>query len=81
MDKIIGKLAHYFDHIGVAAFLLKSPLAIGDTIKIKGNKTDFTQTITSMQIEHKPVEKAKKGDDIAIKVDQPAKEGDSVFKV
>jgi len=34
-----------------------------------------------MQIEHEQVEKAKKGDEVAIKVDQPTKEGAEVYKV
>lgn len=34
-----------------------------------------------MQIDRQPVEKAKKGDDVAIKVDQKVKEGEEVEKV
>ena len=75
--KIIGKVSHYFDKIGVAALVLTGPLAIGDTVKIG----DLTQVINSMQIEKVTVEKAKKGDDVAIKVDQKVKEGDEVEKV
>ena len=81
LEKSAGKVAHYFDHISVAALILKAPLAVGDLIKIKGHNKEFTQTITSMQVNHKPVMKGKKGDDVAIKVDQPVREKDEVFKV
>ncbi len=81
MAKSVGKVAHYFDKIGVVALMLTAPLKAGDTVKIKGKKTDFTQIITSMQIDHQAVEKAKKGEDVAIKVDQAAKEGDEVIKI
>lgn len=79
--KIIGKVSHYFDKIGVAALVLTGPMAIGDTVKISGHGKDFTQEISSMQIEHETVEKGKKGDDVAIKVDFPVKEGMEVEKV
>ena len=75
--KVIGKVSHYFDKIGVAALVLTGPLTVGDTVKIG----DLTQVISSMQIERVPVEKAKKGDDVAIKVDQKVKEGEEVEKV
>lgn len=81
MSKSIGKVHHYYDKIGVAALVVTGPLKIGDTVKIAGHNLAFNQTIGSMQIEHAQVEKAKKGDDVAIKVDQPVKEGDEVFKV
>ncbi len=75
--KVIGKVSHYFDKIGVAALVLTGPLTVGDTVKIG----DLTQVISSMQIERVPVEKAKKGDDVAIKVDQKVKEGNIVEKI
>ena len=74
----IGKVSHYFDKISVAALTLTGPLAIGDMVKISGHGKELMQKIESMQIEMKPVEKAKKGDDVAIKVDQAVKEGDQV---
>lgn len=77
MTKVIGKVSHYFDKIGVAALLLTGSLAMGDTVKIG----ELTQVVNSMQIDRQPVEKAKKGDDVAIKVDQKVKEGQEVEKV
>ena len=79
--KTIGKVHHYFDKIGVAALFLTSPLAVGDTVKISGHDKELTQTVESMQVEHEQVLKAKKGDDVAIKVDQEVKEGDVVERV
>lgn len=81
MVKSLGKIKHFFDKIKVAALVLKGPLKIGDKIKIKGHGKEFLQKITSMQIEHKPIEKAGKNKDVAFKVDQEVKEGDEVIKV
>ncbi len=77
----VGKVSHYFDKIGVAALTLTGPLAVGDTVKISGHGAEFTQKVESMQVEHEQVEKAKKGDDVAIKVYQKVKEGDEVERV
>jgi CxxC motif-containing protein len=51
---------------------------VGDTVKIAGHGAEVVQTISSMQIDKAAIEKAKKGDDVAIKVDQPVKAGDEV---
>ena len=80
-EERIGFVSHYFNKIGVAAVVLEGELAVGDTIHIKGNATDFTQKLKSMQIEHKSVEHAKKNDDIAIKVKEYTRERDVVYKV
>lgn len=77
----IGQITHYFDHINVAAVTLTEPLHVGDTIHILGPSTDFRQTVTSMQIEHQPVEKANPGDDVGLKVIQKVHAHDKVFKL
>lgn len=80
-EKLIGRVAHYYDRIGVIALKLGDTLKVGDTLRIEGGTTSFLQKVQSMQIEHKPVQKAKKGDDVGIKVDQKAREGYRVYKV
>ena len=79
--KAVGKVAHYYDSLGVAAIDLSDKLKIGDEIRIKGSTTDFTQKVTSMQVEHKPVKEAKKGDSIGIKVEDKVRVNDLVYKV
>ena len=80
-EKEIGKITHFFDKIGVAVIELNSTLKVGDTIKIKGNTTDFEQDVDSMQVEHEQVDTAKKGDAIGIKVADRARPGDKVYLV
>jgi putative protease len=82
MEKLIGKIAHYFNKINVGIIeITDGELKIGDTIHIKGHTSDFNQQITSMQMEHQSIEKAKKGDAIGIKVDSQVHEHDQVFLV
>ena len=81
-DVKVGKVTHYYDKIGVAILkLTDGELKLGDQIKISKGDSEFTQTVTSMQIEHQPIEKAKKGDVIGLKVDQPVKENAEVYLI
>ena len=80
--KLIGEVTHYFSNIGVAVIRLSAPLSVGDTIRIAGGEeTDFKQTVESMEIEHKKIKKAKKGDEAGLKVTEKVREGYKVYKV
>lgn len=78
--KLIGRVTHYFGNIGVAAIKLSAPLAQGDSVRIEGGETAFSQEVGSMQVDHKPVARAKKGDEIGLKVKKKAREGYRVYK-
>ena len=80
-EDIIGKVTHYFPHVRAAVIKLKAPLAVGDLIKIKGHTTDFTQKITSLQIDRTPINEAKKGQEIGLLVDSRVRQHDVVTKV
>lgn len=80
-EKEIGKITHYYGHLGVGIIELSDVLKIGDSIHIKGHSSDFTQNIDSMQIEHASVSEAKAGDSIGIKVAQKTNPHDIVYKV
>jgi len=80
-EQLIGKVTHFFGRPGVGMVKLSDTLKIGDTIHIKGKSSDFTQQISSMQVEHASVNEAKAGDEVGVKVDQKVHEHDSVFKV
>jgi len=82
MEKEIGKVEDYFAHIGVVAIHITSgTLKVGDTICIKGAITDFTQTVESIEIEHKKVQEAKVGDSVGIKVKERVRRHDRIYKV
>lgn len=79
--KLIGKITHYFGHIGVAVIELSDTLKVGDTIRIVGGETDFNQTVDSMEIERQKIQTAKAGDSIGLKVSQKIREGYKVYKL
>jgi len=78
----IGTITHYFSKVQVAAIeLTDGDLAVGDTVRIKGHTSDFTQRIDSMQIDRVDVPSAQKGQAVGIRVAEHARVGDEVFKV
>lgn len=81
MEVEIGKVVHYYNHIHVAVLSLTDSLKIGDKIHIVGHATDFTERVSSMEIEHHSIVWVKPGDNVAVKVDQPVHEHDIVFRV
>lgn len=80
--KLIGKITHYFSNIGVGVIKLSAPLKQGDEIRIMGGEnTDFNQKVASMQVDHKEVKVAKKGNSVGLKVGEKVREGYHVYKV
>jgi len=79
--KIVGKVTHFFNKISVAVVELSDTLRVGDEISIEGKVTNIRQKVDSMQIEHKNVEEAKKGQSIGLKVPERVREGDVVYKI
>jgi putative protease len=81
-EQQIGRVTHYFSKIQVAAIeITEGLLRVGDTIRIKGHTSDFTQTVDSMQIDNKPVQEAIAGQTIGLKVKEHARPHDIVYKV
>jgi U32 family peptidase len=74
----VGEITHYFDKIGVAVIKTVADLKVGAKIKFSGS-ADFSQIISSMQVNHQSIEEAKNGDEVGMKVDQPVKPGDEVY--
>ncbi len=80
-DKPIGTVTHWYDKIGVAVVKLTGKLAKGARVKVKKGTEEFEDTVSSLQIDHKDVAAAKKGDDAAMKLSQRAKEGAELYLV
>ncbi len=78
--KTLRKGSHYYDNLNVAVVKLNpgASLKKGDKVQIKGNSTDFTQVVDSLQVEHQDVEQVKAGDSFGLKVDQKVHEGNTV---
>lgn len=79
--KKIGEITHFYGKIKVGIIKLSSALKDGDNIRIIGGETDFDQSVQSMEIEGKKVNKAQKGDVIGLEFSQKVREGYEVYKV
>jgi putative protease len=79
-EELVGKVTHYFSKIGVAAVKLTKPIKVGERLHFKGATTDFEDTVSSMQIGHRQVSAAKKGEEVGLKVSDRVREGDKVYR-
>ncbi|MBI3380178.1 hypothetical protein HY029_05475 [Candidatus Gottesmanbacteria bacterium] len=81
MNIKVGKVTHYYDHIGVAVVAVVKTIKVGDRIKISGHDKEFTQEVDSLQMDLKPIKRAKSKTSVGLKVTQSVKENDEVYKV
>ena len=76
-----GRVRHLYTRIMVARVEVYDSLKVGDFIRIKGHITDFDQKIESMEIDHKPVAIATKGQIAGIKVIHRVRKNDLLYKI
>ncbi|MEK7634049.1 MAG: U32 family peptidase C-terminal domain-containing protein [Patescibacteria group bacterium] len=83
-DKKVGVISHYYNHLGVAIIEVKSPFSVGDTLKfVKHGSGEeiFKQVVSSIQENHKSIDKTKKGMSVGVKIDKIVHEGVEVYKI
>ena len=81
-EEKVGIVDGYYAKIGVAAIrLTDGPLQVGDQIRIHGHTTDFTQTVESIQLEHKPIQRAERGSEVAMKVRERVHLHDQISRI
>jgi translation elongation factor EF-Tu-like GTPase len=81
-EEAIGTVTHYFAEPSVAVVhLTQGALHPGDRIHVLGHTTDFAETVTSLEWEHKGVSEALAGEDVAVAVIDRARRHDQVFKI
>jgi len=80
-EQMIGIVSDFFARPVVAAIELTGDLRVGDKVHIKGRTTNLELDISSMQIDNVPVEEAKTGDSIGVKVSERVRKGDTVYKI
>ena len=77
----IGKIIHYFPKIQVATIKLVSELKVGDKIVVIGKTTGLEKAkVERLEIKNKSVEKAKKSQEIGLKLPLVRK-NDEVYKI
>jgi len=81
-EEQVAVIVKFFAKPSVAALeITKGSIKTGDVLRYKGHTTDFTEEITSMEIDNQAVVEAKVGDLIGVKVKERVRENDKVYKV
>lgn len=81
MDEPIAVVSHYYGRIGVAVLDVTGELHLGDFVLFQGATTDFSQEAGSLELNHRKIQFAGPGMEIAIKVDKPVRRGDRLYKI
>lgn len=77
----IGVVTHYYGGLGVAIVKFNRLVKVGERVSFRGATTDFTETIKSMQFDHRDITEAKKNQEVGIKIGSKVREGDHVYEV
>jgi ribosomal 50S subunit-recycling heat shock protein len=80
-EKQIGEVTNYFAQVKAAAIKLTAALKVGDKIRVSGGEKSFEMNVDSMQIDRKPVQSAKKGEEVGLLVPEDVHKGYKVFKL
>ena len=81
-DEQVAVIVKFFAKPSVAALeVTNGTIKKGDILRYKGHTTDFTEEISSMEIDNLVVEEVKVGDLVGVKVKERVRENDKVYKV
>ncbi|OGL00131.1 MAG: hypothetical protein A3E31_06880 [Candidatus Rokubacteria bacterium RIFCSPHIGHO2_12_FULL_73_22] len=81
-EEKVGVVTDYYSRLGVAAVRLDSgALEVGDTVRVRGHTTDVTQAVESLQVEHRAVQRAERGTEVALKVRERVRRHDAVLRL
>ena len=81
-EEEVGVIVKFFAKPSVAAIqVTRGTIKVGDVLKYSGHTTDFTETVTSMQVDNAPVEEVETGAMVGIQVKERVRENDKVYKV
>ena len=81
-EEQVAVIVKFFAKPSVAALeVTNGTIKVGDVLKYQGHTTDFTEEVTSLQIDNQAVEEAKKGDLVGVRVKERVRENDKVYKI
>ena len=78
----VGIVTHYFSKPRVAVLKIKKgKIEVGDSLAFRGHTTNFKQKIESLQINHKSVQSAARGQEVGLQVKARVRPHDTVYKI
>ncbi|MDE2039182.1 MAG: hypothetical protein KGO96_06310 [Elusimicrobia bacterium] len=78
---LLGKVRGYDPLRGMMRLPLEAPLAVGETIRVKGRQTDLTQRVERLKLRRRGGVGAAAGETVEIAVADQVRTGDAVYKV
>ena len=80
-EKPAGKVEHYYPKVKAAAVRLTKKVKVGDEVHIVGHGDDFKEEVTSLQLDHQPIQEGQPGQSVGLWVKERVHEGDDVLLV
>jgi putative protease len=81
-ERKVGKVTHYYPRVHAAVVSMENGrIKKGDTVHIKGMHDDLVERVSSLELDHEPIEEARAGQSIGLEVVAPVHEGADVFLV
>ena len=80
-EKPVGKVEHYYPKVQAAAVRLTKKVKLGDKVHIVGHGDDFKEEVTSLQLDHEPIQEGKPGQAVGLWVKERVHKGDDVLLV
>jgi putative protease len=81
-EEQVAVIVKFFTKPSVAALeVTNGTIKKGDILRYKGHTTDFTEEISTMEIDNQVVDEVKVGDLVGVKVKERVRENDKVYKV
>lgn len=77
----VGKVEHYYPKVKAAAVRLNKRVKVGDKVHIVGHGDDFTEKVTSLQLDHQPIQEGAPGQSVGLWVKERVHKGDDVLLV
>ena len=81
-EEQVGVVVKFFAKPSVAAIeVTAGTIRQGDPLRYKGHTTDFTEKVGSIEHDNQPIEEAKAGDLVGVKVKKRVRENDQIYKI
>lgn len=77
----LGKVRNYLPESAAMTLVLEAPLAVGESIRVKGHTTDLTQRVEHLELNRQSVPGGAPGDEVGVSVADRVRVGDAVYKL
>jgi putative protease len=77
----VGVVLHYYPRAGAGVVALSRPIHRGDTIHVRGQTTDFVQSVQELALDGASVSEGAPPQQVGLRLVERARVGDRVYRV